>query len=416
VTDDGLGTNTLSLAGADAALFQINGGNLELIPGAVLDAATNPFLDVAVQVDDAAILGSPDDLAGTTIVVVDINQPPTVRLVPLVTTLDESVNTGSPIVVATIQIIDDALGTATLALSGPDAAMFQISGGNLELIAGATLNAASNPLLEVTVSVDDTSIPGSPDDTAFLSLNVFDTIAPAPDTQPPDDTQDTTDQTDTDLPSVDDIAPPQSQGGVGQPSTSQGSANTIDHSAVPSAQMGGQLAATLFSLADDVSVSQFGATHWVLETTTSMFDRVGDPNSAAYLAIDLSFLTEPSLLWNYLDQLDRSLTNNFDFSGVVIGSVSAVTSGLTVGYVVWLLRGGALMSTLLAQLPAWKYMDPMVILAHFDDQEDGEDLGSLQSIVDQDFEDAYGIGADFDRADHVAEEAGEKTGGVELLT
>jgi hypothetical protein len=318
--------------------------------------------------------------------------------------------------VATIQIIDDAFGSATLTLSGPDAAMFQISGGNLELIAGITLSAAANPLLEVTVWVDDTSIPGSPDDAAYLSLNVVDTIAPAPDTQPPDDTQNTTDDTDTDSSSVEDIAPPQSQGGVGQPATWQSGAKTPGHIAVQTAQIAGQLAATLVALADEAPVPQLSATRWILETNPSMFERVGDPSNAAALAINLSFLTEQSLLWNYLDQLDRSLTNNFDFSGVVIGSVSAVTSGLTVGYVVWLLRGGALMSTLLAQLPAWKYMDPMVILAHFEDQEDGEDVGSLQSIVDQDFEDAYGIDADFDRASHVVDQAGEHAGGAEVVT
>ena len=43
ITDDALGTNTLSLSGADAALFQIVGTELFLIAGASLDFETNPI-------------------------------------------------------------------------------------------------------------------------------------------------------------------------------------------------------------------------------------------------------------------------------------------------------------------------------------------------------------------------------------
>ena len=54
VTDDALGTNTLSLSGTDAALFQIVGTELFLVAGASLDFETNPVLDVTVEVDDVA--------------------------------------------------------------------------------------------------------------------------------------------------------------------------------------------------------------------------------------------------------------------------------------------------------------------------------------------------------------------------
>jgi hypothetical protein len=51
VTDIDGGANILSLAGADAALFQIIGGDLWLKAGAKLDFETNPLLDVAVAVN-----------------------------------------------------------------------------------------------------------------------------------------------------------------------------------------------------------------------------------------------------------------------------------------------------------------------------------------------------------------------------
>ena len=60
VTDDGLGTNVLTLSGADASKFEIVGGQLRLRAGTALDFESDPSLSVVVRVDDASIAGSPD--------------------------------------------------------------------------------------------------------------------------------------------------------------------------------------------------------------------------------------------------------------------------------------------------------------------------------------------------------------------
>lgn len=45
-------------------------------------------------------------------------------------------------------------------------------------------------------------------------------------------------------------------------------------------------------------------------------------------------------------------------------STSIVATGtLSIGYVVWLVRGGVLMSSMLSALPAWQLIDPMPVLA-----------------------------------------------------
>jgi len=74
VTDDGLGTNVLSLAGADAAMFEILGSELYLVGGAVLDFETNPQLDVTIAVDDESVGTTPDDTAALAIVVTDVDE------------------------------------------------------------------------------------------------------------------------------------------------------------------------------------------------------------------------------------------------------------------------------------------------------------------------------------------------------
>ena len=66
------------------------------------------------------------------------------------------------------------------------------------------------------------------------------------------------------------------------------------------------------------------------------------------------------------------------------GSSIAVTMGLSIGYVIWLTRGGLLLASLLSSLPAWRLIDPIAVLAHLgtddeDDRDDGESLDSLLS-------------------------------------
>src|SRR5581483_8177676 len=57
VTDDALGTNVLSLTGADASAFEIFSGGLYVRAGTVLDFETKNSYAVTVNVDDASVGG-----------------------------------------------------------------------------------------------------------------------------------------------------------------------------------------------------------------------------------------------------------------------------------------------------------------------------------------------------------------------
>ncbi len=69
VTDDGLGTNSLSLSGTDAASFELVGTSLYLKAGTALNHASKPTLSVAVAVDDPTVGGSPDASTSFTLTV-----------------------------------------------------------------------------------------------------------------------------------------------------------------------------------------------------------------------------------------------------------------------------------------------------------------------------------------------------------
>ena len=176
VTDDALGTNDLSLAGADAALFEIVGLELFLKAGTVLDFETNPSLDVTIEVDDAAVGGTPDDTAPLSIDITDVNEPPVVSLINTTASLAEDTDTNAALKVADIVVTDDGLGTNDLSLAGADAALFEIVGLELFLKAGTVLDFETKPSLDVTIEVDDAAVGTTPDDTVLLSIAVTDVV------------------------------------------------------------------------------------------------------------------------------------------------------------------------------------------------------------------------------------------------
>ena len=57
--------------------------------------------------------------------------------------------------------------------------------------------------------------------------------------------------------------------------------------------------------------------------------------------------------------------------------------GLSIGYVIWLTRGGLLLASLLSSLPAWRLIDPIAVLAYLgtDDEDDRDDEESLDSLL-----------------------------------
>jgi uncharacterized protein YjiK/2',3'-cyclic-nucleotide 2'-phosphodiesterase (5'-nucleotidase family) len=79
ITDDALGTNTLSLTGADASLFEITGNVLSIKAGTNIDFETKTSYNVSVNVDDSTISSTPDITTAYTLAVTDVvNETPPV--------------------------------------------------------------------------------------------------------------------------------------------------------------------------------------------------------------------------------------------------------------------------------------------------------------------------------------------------
>ena len=85
-------------------------------------------------------------------------------------------------------------------------------------------------------------------------------------------------------------------------------------------------------------------------------------------------------LRNALDDFKEEAESEVHYYKTVVGSAIAVSTGLSVGYVVWLIRGGMLLSSVLFSMPAWQIADPLPLLAHSrDDDEDDEE--TLETII-----------------------------------
>jgi hypothetical protein len=182
VADDGLGTNDITLTGADASLFAVVDGaagpELHLAQGSVLDVEAAASLDVIVEVDDAAVGGAPDTTAAFTLTVTDVNEAPTLTVTPVVVTLAEDVDTSAAITVATIAVTDDAIGANDLSLIGADAALFEIATLSadtlLQLKAGTALDFETAASLDVSVVLDDAGIGAGAEATVAVPLAVTD--------------------------------------------------------------------------------------------------------------------------------------------------------------------------------------------------------------------------------------------------
>lgn len=116
------------------------------------------------------------------------------------------------------------------------------------------------------------------------------------------------------------------------------------------------------------------------------FDQVFNPSNSDEEIVQLNAQRESlyrQLSARVVEQSEsvaEQLGHSTDFKGRVVGSVGVVTTGFSVGYLFWAIRGGMLVSGLLAQVPAWTMLDPLLVI---DGDQKDEDKESLQNLMDR---------------------------------
>ena len=95
---------------------------------------------------------------------------------------------------------------------------------------------------------------------------------------------------------------------------------------------------------------------------------------------DIEYAAAVEQLREALDEFKQEAETEAHYYKTVVGSAIAVSTGLSVGYVVWLIRGGMLLSSVLFSMPAWQLADPLPLLAHARNEK-GEDDEDLEKII-----------------------------------
>ena len=162
LTDDGDGTNTFTMSGADAGFFQVvsvsNVHELYLQAGALLDYESQTQLDVVVEVDDTAVGTSPDDTASLTITLIDENDTAPTIGGNQVFTIAEDASALTPLGTVTASDLD-TVGTLQgwTIVAGNSQGIFGIDSvsGELFIADPTNLNFESDPFHYVSVTVSD---------------------------------------------------------------------------------------------------------------------------------------------------------------------------------------------------------------------------------------------------------------------
>jgi hypothetical protein len=74
-----------------------------------------------------------------------------------------------------------------------------------------------------------------------------------------------------------------------------------------------------------------------------------------------------------LNRLRDELRQEFDLDKSLSISVAGLSLGVSVAYVLWLVRGGVLLGSYLSALPAWRMLDPLPVLSRAGDEEEEEE-------------------------------------------
>jgi hypothetical protein len=84
-----------------------------------------------------------------------------------------------------------------------------------------------------------------------------------------------------------------------------------------------------------------------------------------------------------LDALHEQLQGTGIERRHVVASSIALSTGMSVGYVIWLIRGGALMGSMLSAMPAWQMIDPLPVLHRGGGRGHSIDMGEGDASVEQ---------------------------------
>ncbi|WP_342347567.1 DUF4347 domain-containing protein [uncultured Nitrospira sp.] len=308
------------------------------------------------------------DLAGATSNTVTVNLTVTAQNdAPIITSNGGGASANTSVITGTTDVTDvdasDAEG-ATLTYSiigGADAALFSLDSttGVLTFITAPDFqtpgDVGGDNIYDVIVQASD----GTAVDTQAIAVTVTQAnvppqifIPPPPDSPPSPD------------------PPPKDAGEETSGDQAPGNGGSLDSSEPWNIPDGGQ-GSTASRLRDSVAgqAEHEVATKPQRGEGADILDRLSDMWEGLPKSLDLTTLKDEirSLLHRsgFVQSLDRTRDEVQDIAATektYLASSIAVSTGMSIGYVMWLLRSGVLLTALLSSVPAWQFVNPLLVL------------------------------------------------------
>ncbi|MEL7497637.1 MAG: LamG-like jellyroll fold domain-containing protein [Planctomycetota bacterium] len=387
IIDDALGNNQLSLAGTDATRFEIVGNELRIRAGQVLDFETQSQLDVIVVVDDLALTGQ-DDMETASVSVLDVNEQ------PVGTGEQYSIDQLSVLTIDPAELLvndfDPESNSLTLSIVSPP------TNGTLVVQADGTfVYSPVNDFVgfdQFAYQLSDGQLTGNP---IVVELTVI-PVAPPPSDPQSDPVEETNNQTEGPTePGTNSESAGENEPSIDEPDNptneSEPSEETQDNTklAIPMLNPS-QSADGMFALGEEALVDALVNTGETPELRSNSVIAVQQVSSRtgtravpsalgmtttrfAYAANAISSTPLSTMPFVPLSETSPPLTE-LTFETVAVGTAAVTTASLSVGYVIWLIRGGTLLTSFVSVLPAWTSFDPLPIVNSANQEEDSESL------------------------------------------
>ena len=361
---------------------------------ALTDADVGAVITVVASYTDAQ--GTAESaVSAPTAAIANVNDAPT-AITPTTIAINELTDTTEGLVVATLSAIDiDSGDTATYSIQGgADAAYFSLVNGNQLVLTNGVLDFETQDSYDVIVRVTDAA-GAIYDEKITLSVNdVLETIPPEPKAPEPVELV-------SDVVEIEEVTVEE---GVTE-DVEEGAEESVEEEAEAAEETITQEARQQEETISEVAVEtdqEILAQAIVNEPDAQ--DRPNLPLKASVMAVIKAIeVAQPSLegllegefndpfslielrsFSQELDQLREDVTTDIQYSKIVAGSSVAASTGLSIGYVAYLLRGGVLLSSVLTSLPAWTFFDPTPVLGGVTEGGPGEsadDDETLESMV-----------------------------------
>lgn len=384
ITDDAIGTNNVSLAGSDAALFVIDGPELFLRSGVVLDFDIQDRLDVLVVVDDPTLGVTAEDADLVSVSVTDVLETvPEVIIAPIsgleTTELGGAIQlqvflSAQPTDVVVVTLISNNPGEGRLSLT---TVTFDASSWNTPEMVTVTGQADSVADGDVTFEIQAVTVSADPSfDSLANSLDVINRDFLAP----PTPVVNTIDDTSTEDSSEGETV---LVGSVVLPAATEAPTKAAKKTRFAEVQDTGRPADN----DEDESTTQKNklgedALEEANRNRRSYTSQITSIETKGYQTTSMStFEPLTQQFYEDLDRLRDTMEAGANPASVVVGSVASMASVFTVGYVTWLIRGGHLLVGVLGSIPIWRFVDPLPILSEF--AVDDDDDESLANMVDE---------------------------------